>query len=100
MLRKKFTPRRTEIQYQDGKILQSQEEIIQQYTKYCNSLYKDHGGGASMTRDLEKETPTSTEEPQNTLYSEVIIEEAIGILKRNKSPGSDRITTEMIQEDG
>ena len=48
-----------------------------------------------MTKDLEIRTPTSTEEPQNILYSEV--EEAIRILKRNRSPGSDEITAEMIQ---
>ena len=54
MLRRKFTPRISVIQDQDGKILQSQDEIIQQWTKYCSSLYKDHGGGDSMARDLEK----------------------------------------------
>ena len=51
-----------------------------------------------MTKDLEIITPTSTEEPQNILYSEV--EEAIPTLKRNKSPGSDEITAEMIQAGG
>ena len=43
MLRRKFTPRINVIQDQDGKILQSQDEIIQQWTKYCSSLYRDHG---------------------------------------------------------
>ena len=98
MLRRKFTPRISVIQDQDGKILQSQDEIIQQWTKYCSSLYKGHGGGESMARDLEMIAPTSIEEPQNTLYSEV--EEAIRTLKRNKSPGSDGITAEMIQAGG
>ena len=98
MLRRKFTPRISVIQDQDGKILQSQDEIIQQWTKYCSSLYKDHGGGDSMARDLEMIAPTSIEEPQNILYSEV--EEAIRTLKRNKSPGSDGITAEMIQAGG
>ena len=51
-----------------------------------------------MAEDLKKITPTSTEEPQNILYSEV--EEAIRTLKRNKSPGLDGITVEMIQADG
>ena len=51
-----------------------------------------------MTKDLEMITFTSTEEPQNILYSEV--EEAIRTLKRNKSPGSDEITAEMIQAGG
>ena len=43
-------------------------------------------------------TPTSTEEPQNILYSEV--EEAMRTLKRNKSPESDEITAQMIQTGG
>ena len=51
-------------------MLQSEDEIIQQWTKYCGSLYKDQGGGDTMTKDLEMITPTSTEEPQNILYSE------------------------------
>ena len=95
MLRRKFTPRISVIQNQGGKILQSQDEIIQQWTKHCSSLYKDQGGGDSMTKDLETITSTSTEGPQDILYSEV--EEAIRTLKRNKSPGSDEITAEMIQ---
>ena len=98
MLRRKFTPRISVIQDQDGKILQSQDEIIQQWTKYCSSLYKDHGRDDSVVRELEMITPTSTEEPQNILYSEV--EEAIRTLKRKKSPGSDGITAEMIQAGG
>ena len=51
-----------------------------------------------MAKGLEMITPTSTEEPQNSLYSEV--EEAICTLKRNKSPGYDEITAEMIQASG
>ena len=51
-----------------------------------------------MARDLEMIAPTSIEEQQNILYSEV--EEAISTLKRNKSPESDGITAEMIQAGG
>ena len=98
MLRRKFMPRISTLQDQDGKVLQAQDEIIQQWTKYCSSLYKDQEGGDSIAKGLEMITPTSTEEPQNILYSEV--EEAIPTLKRNKSPGSDEITAEMIQADG
>ena len=93
-LRRKFAPRINVVQDQEGKTLQTPEEIIQQWLKYCGSPYRDHGGGDSMARDLKKRTPTSTEEPQN-ICSEV--EEAILTLKRNKSPGSDEITAEMIQ---
>ena len=48
-----------------------------------------------MARSLNKVISASTEEPQNISYSEV--EDAICTLKRNKSPGSDGITAEMIQ---
>ena len=51
-----------------------------------------------MTKDLEIITPTSTEELQDILYSEV--EEAIPTLKRKKSQASHGITAEMIQAGG
>ena len=51
-----------------------------------------------MAKSLEMITPSSTEEQQNILYFED--EEAVRTLKRNKSPGSDGITAEMIQADG
>ena len=51
-----------------------------------------------MAKALKKITPTSTEEPQNILYFKV--EEALRTLKRNKSPGPDGITAEMIQAGG
>ena len=98
ILRRKFTPRISVIKDQHGKVLQSQDEIIRQWTKYCSSLYKDQGESDSMTKGLEMISPTSTEEPRNILYSEV--EEAIRTLKRNKSPRSDRIIAEMIQAGG
>ena len=98
MLRRKFTPRISVIQARDGKMLQSQDEIIQQWTKYCCSLYKDQGGGDNMAKDFEMIASTSTEELQNILYSEV--EEAIHTPKRNKSPGSDGIIAEIIQAGG
>ena len=83
------------MQDQDSKILQSQDEIFQQWTKYCSSLYKNHKGGDSMARNVEKITPTSTEESQNILYSEV--EEAMRALKSNKRLESHGNTVEMIQ---
>ena len=51
-----------------------------------------------MVRDLKRITPTNTEDLQEILYSEV--EEAIRSLKKNKSPGSDGITAEMLQAGG
>ena len=51
-----------------------------------------------MAKDLKMITPTSTEQPQNILFSEV--EEAISALERNKSQESDEITAEIIQVGG
>ena len=87
MLRRKFTPRVNVIQNQNGNILQSQDEIIEQWTKYCSSLYRNCRGDDIRERDLKKITPVGIEELKNILYSKV--EETIGTVKRNKSPGFD-----------
>jgi hypothetical protein len=79
-------------------MLQSKEDIKQRWTQYCSSLYKDPGGGDGMVKELEDIAPPENDDPQDILYSEV--EEAIRALKRNKSPGSDGITAEMLQAGG
>ena len=79
-------------------MLQSQEEITERWTVYCDKLYKDHGESNNMVRDLKRMTPTSTEEPQDILYSEV--EEEIFLLKNNKIPGPDGIIAEMLKAEG
>ncbi|CAF4444579.1 unnamed protein product, partial [Didymodactylos carnosus] len=98
MLGRKFVPRLNVIRNKEGTILQSKEEIKQRWTQYCSSLYKDHGGGDRMVKELEEITPLNNEDPQDILYCEV--QEAIRALKRNKSPGSDGITSEMLQAGG
>ena len=51
-----------------------------------------------MVKELEEIAPLQNEDPQDILYSEV--QAAIQALKRNKSPGSDGITAEMLQAGG
>ena len=51
-----------------------------------------------MAKELEEITPLNNEESYDILYSEV--EDAINTLKRNKSPGSDGITAELLQAGG
>ena len=52
-----------------------------------------------MVKELERITSlSSNEDPSDILYRE--IQEAIPILKRNKSPGFDRITAEALQAGG
>ena len=99
MLRKRFVPRLNIIPNKDGTILQSIEEIKNRWTQYCSDLFKDHGRGDMMVKELEEITPLpSHEDPPDILYSE--IQEAIRTLKRNKSPGPDGIAAEALQAGG
>jgi hypothetical protein len=70
-LKNKFVPRLNVIRNAEGTILQSKDEIKQRWTQYCSSLYKDHGGGDEMVKELEEITPPSDEDPQDILYAEV-----------------------------
>ena len=84
---------------QEGTLLQSKDEIKQRWTQYCSDLYRDHGGGDRMVQKLEEITSsTSDEDPHDIMYSE--IQAAIHSLKKNKSPGSDGITAEMLEAEG
>ena len=98
MLRKEFAPRLNVIRNQEGTILQTNDDIKRRWTQYCSSLYKDPGGRDEMAKELEDIAPPGDEDPQDILYSEV--QTAINSLKRNKSPGSDGITAEMVQAGG
>ena len=97
-LKNVFVPRISVIRNAEGTILQSKDEIKQRWTQYCSNLYKDHGGGDDMVTELEKITPLKEEDPQDILYAEV--QRAIDAFKRNKGPGSDGITGEMLQAGG
>jgi hypothetical protein len=101
MLRKEFVPRINVIRNQQGTMLQSKDDIKQRWTQYCSSLYKDPGGGDGMVKELEDIAPPGDDDDDDTqdiLYSEV--QTAIRALKKNKSPGSDGITAEMLQAGG
>ncbi|CAF5195965.1 unnamed protein product, partial [Rotaria magnacalcarata] len=95
MLRKEFVPRLNVIRNQEGTMLQTNDDIKRRWTQYCSSLYKDPGGGDGMAKELEDISPPENEDPHDILYSEV--QAAINSLKRNKSPGSDGVTAEMLQ---
>ena len=98
MLRKEFVPWLNVIRNQEGTMLQTNDDIKRRWTQYCSSLYKDPGGRDGMVKELEDIAPTVSGDPQDILYSEV--QAVINLLKRNKSPGSDGITAEMLQAGG
>jgi hypothetical protein len=99
MLGKKPTPRLNVLRNQEGTMLQSKEEIKQRWTQYCSDLYRDPGGGDEVVQELEGITPSVNDgDSHDVLYSE--IQAAIHSLKKNKSPGSDGITAELLQAGG
>ncbi|CAF4143408.1 unnamed protein product, partial [Rotaria magnacalcarata] len=98
ILKNKYTPKLTVIKEQDGTMLQSKEHIKQRWTQYCGSLYEDKGGGEEIVKELELITPPYNDNTNEILYAEV--KEAIYKLKKNKSPGIDEITAEMLQAGG
>jgi hypothetical protein len=98
MLRREFVPRLNVIRNQQGTLLQSKDDVKRRWTEYCSSLYKDLGGGDEIVRELEDIAPPEVDEAQDILYSEV--ETAIRALKKNKSPGSDGISAELLQAGG
>src|SRR6218665_2772834 len=64
--------------------------------------FLDRSKNKELVDELERIAPIrneeDTEEEDNTLYEEV--EKAVSQLKKNKSPGTDGITGEMIQTGG
>jgi hypothetical protein len=93
-----FVPRVNVLRNQEGTMLKSKDEIKQRWTQYCSGPYQDQGGGEGMVKELEEITPPNNDDSHDILFSEV--QNAIHTLKRNKSPGSDGITAEMLQAGG
>jgi hypothetical protein len=101
LLKKKFSPKLTIIKNKDGTLSQSKADVLQSWTRYCSELYQDKGGGGEnkVAEALSKICPPIINDVSNgILYSEV--EDAINKLKKNKSPGVDGITAEMLQAGG
>lgn len=98
VLQQKPKSRLNVLRSEEGTILQSKDEIKGRWTQYCSALYTDPGGGDEAMKELEEITPPINEDPPDILYAEV--QAAINTLKRNKSPGPDGITAEMLQAGG
>ena len=98
MLRKEFVPRLNVIRNQEGTMLQTKDEIKQWWTQYCSSLYEHTGGDDKTVQELDEIAPLQNNNSEDIVCSEV--QPAIQVLKRNKTPGSDGITAEMLQARG
>jgi len=77
----------------------AKDEVIGRWTEYCSELYKGKQDCSTTVTDLISIAPPLREEGEmDILFEEV--QAAIDRLKRNKSPGTDGITAEMIQAGG
>jgi hypothetical protein len=63
----KFVPSVNTIGNHHGTMLQSKDEMHDRWTEYCSRLYKDHGGGDRMIKELAVITPANNEDPQDIL---------------------------------
>lgn len=90
-LTRKFKPRTTAIEDENGEVLWNNEDILQRWKQYCEELYKEE---VDVVNEVQVPHIINELEP-NILKSEV--EEAITHLKLNKTPGTDGVSAEMIK---
>ena len=100
-LNRKWQPKLSIIRDKNGKTLMGKEEINARWTEYCSELYSETDiiGAEDYIKELERIAPPPHDDVgDNILRHEV--ETAIQKLKRNKSPGEDGITAEMVKAGG
>jgi Reverse transcriptase (RNA-dependent DNA polymerase) len=102
-INRQWQPRQVTIRDENNKVLTEEREILERWTRYCSSLYKeqrDETAAKELIETLEKITPRQEDIPNDDdiLYEEV--EWAIRRLKENKSPGVDKVTGEMLKYGG
>lgn len=92
-LTRKQTPKLKVINDANGKTLIEDEDIAKRWAEYCSSMYK--------REDDEEECIINVNDCEETLPPlRTEVEQAIKMLKKNKSPGHDQIYAEMIMAGG
>jgi len=74
------------------------EKVKERWTGYCSELYEitDMPGKESFLKELSEMTPPPSDNTDDSILWEEVMD-AVKRLKRNKSPGNDGITVEMIK---
>ena len=84
------------IEDKDGTLLTKSDDICRRWKNYCEELFNFN---IQKDQEVLKEQVTEERQEEETiLMSEV--RSAIQELKKNKSPGADNITAELIQNGG
>ena len=99
-INRKWQPKQTAIRDKQGRILMDKEKIKNRWTEYCSELYcETEQTDKDLLEELKAISPPNEDDiKDNILYGEV--ERAVNNLKKNKSPGTDGITGEMITAGG
>jgi hypothetical protein len=99
-INRKWQPKQTAIRDKYGNTLMDKEKIKERWTEYCSELYSEtEVTNKKLLEELREITPPAEDdEKDDILYEEV--ERAVNQLKKNKSPGTDGITGEMIKAGG
>ena len=101
-INRKWQPRQSTIRKETGEVLTERNEILNRWNEYCSQLYEENAHQTitkELVTSLRSMSPPKVEKlNDNILFTE--IEWAIQKLKRNKSPGIDMVTGEMIQASG
>lgn len=100
---RRWQPRQLAIKDKEGKILMEKEKVRNRWTEYCRELYEDKDKTDGELRELVQELKEISPPPRNDEEEDILeaeVERAIKMLKNNKSPGVDGITSEMIKAGG
>lgn len=91
-----FGVRKTKFSYiidKDGNILIEEEKIADRWKEYVESLYEDND--TELLIQMQKDGDSQGNITSSILRSE--FEYALKIMKANKAPGPDNISTELLQ---
>ena len=98
-INRSWKPKQSAIKDKNGKMLQEKKEVKKRWTEYCSGLYTDSGNSDTVIAELDQISPPPNDDEMHDILHEEV-EAAVKRLKKNKSPGIDDITGEMIQAGG
>ena len=95
LLAREFKPRNYAIESEHGTVVGDTEAILNVWQKYCTELFKEQND-----LDEEDKTYNTNEVVHEPDIMQAEVEEAIAHLKKDKSPGCDNISGELLQNLG
>lgn len=92
LLAREFKPHSYAIEDEHGTVVSDMESVLEVWQKYCTTLFKEQ----SLITDEDYRTPNINEMEREPDILQAEVEEAIDHLKKQKAPGCDYITGELL----